>query len=103
MYDILIKNAQLRRKTGLWNIAIEKGLIQKITKKPIRAKAGKQAAHGGAQHAGPTGHHGGFSGQRELFLQVCDIHGFLYSVGLDFAQRAKGDKCRMKCFSREAA
>ena len=41
MYDILIKNAQLRRKTGLWNIAIEKGVIQKITKQPIRAKAAK--------------------------------------------------------------
>ena len=41
MYDILIKNAQLRRKTGLWNIAIEKGIIQTITKTPIRAKARK--------------------------------------------------------------
>ncbi len=41
MYDIVIKNAQLRRKKGLWNIAIEKGLIQKITKTPIKARAGK--------------------------------------------------------------
>ena len=32
MYDILIKNAQLRRKAGLWNVAIEKGVVQKITK-----------------------------------------------------------------------
>ncbi|MDY0145548.1 MAG: amidohydrolase family protein [Kiritimatiellia bacterium] len=47
MYDILIKNAQLRRKTGLWNIAIEKGIIQKITKTPIRAKAGKVIDAGG--------------------------------------------------------
>ena len=41
MYDILIKNAQLRRKAGLWNIAIEKGIVQKITKQPVRARAGK--------------------------------------------------------------
>jgi len=41
MYDILIKNAQLRRKKGLWNIAIEKGVIQKITKTPIKARASK--------------------------------------------------------------
>ena len=47
MYDILIKNAQLRRKTGLWNIAIEKGLIQKITKQSIRGKAGKVIDAGG--------------------------------------------------------
>ncbi len=47
MYDILIKNAQLRRKSGLWNIAIEKGVIQKITKQPIRAKAGKVLDAGG--------------------------------------------------------
>ena len=47
MYDILIKNAQLRRKAGLWNIAIEKGVVQKITKKPLRAKAGKVIDAGG--------------------------------------------------------
>ena len=47
MYDILIKNAQLRRKAGLWNIAIEKGVIQKITKQPIRGKAGKVIDAGG--------------------------------------------------------
>lgn len=47
MYDILIKNAQLRHKAGLWNIAIEKGLIQKITKTPIRAKARKTIDAGG--------------------------------------------------------
>jgi len=41
MYDIIIKNAQLRRKKGLWNIAIEKGIIQKLTKAPIKARAGK--------------------------------------------------------------
>jgi len=41
MYDIIIKNAQLRRKKGLWNIAIEKGLIQKLTKVPLKARAGK--------------------------------------------------------------
>jgi cytosine/creatinine deaminase len=41
MYDIIIKNAQLRRKAGLWNIAIEKGLIQKISKAPITGRAGK--------------------------------------------------------------
>ena len=47
MYDILIKNAQLRRKKGLWNIAIAKGVIAKITQKPIRAKAGKVLDAGG--------------------------------------------------------
>jgi len=41
MYDIIIKNAQLRHKKGLWNIAIEKGLIQKLTKAPLKARAGK--------------------------------------------------------------
>jgi cytosine/creatinine deaminase len=41
MYDILIKNAQLRRKAGLWNLAIENGLVQKISKSPLRAKAAK--------------------------------------------------------------
>ncbi|MDR0993682.1 MAG: amidohydrolase family protein [Verrucomicrobiota bacterium] len=47
MYDILIKNAQLRHKDGRWNIAIEKGLIQKLTRQPIRAKAGKVIDAGG--------------------------------------------------------
>lgn len=41
MYDIIIKKAQLRRKKGLWNIAIQDGVIQKITKAPIKARAGK--------------------------------------------------------------
>lgn len=41
MYDILIKNARLRRKDGLWNIAIEKGLIKKISQKRPAGKARK--------------------------------------------------------------
>lgn len=47
MYDILIKNAQLRRKAGLWNIAIEKGLIKKISKTKIQGRAGKTIDAGG--------------------------------------------------------
>lgn len=41
MYDIVITNAQLRRKPGRWNIAIADGLIQKITRQPLRAKAAR--------------------------------------------------------------
>lgn len=47
MYDILIRNAQLRKKTGLWNIAIEKGVIRKISKNKISERAGKVLDAGG--------------------------------------------------------
>ena len=47
MYDILIKNAKLRKKDGLWNIAIQKGAIKKITKRAPAEKAAKTVDAGG--------------------------------------------------------
>ncbi|MBP1589038.1 MAG: amidohydrolase family protein [Kiritimatiellae bacterium] len=41
MYDLLVKNAQLRRRNGKFNIAIEKGKIAKISARPLPGKAAK--------------------------------------------------------------
>lgn len=41
MYDLLITNARLRGRAGLWNIAIGGGLIEKISRRRPVGKAGR--------------------------------------------------------------
>ncbi len=45
-YDLIITDAQLRRKAGKWDIAIDKGLIKKIEKK-VQGKARQTIDAGG--------------------------------------------------------